>query len=100
MFRHIVSWNFNEDVSEEERAAIRTELSEKFHALVGVIPGLLKVEVGMPPHPTSNADLVLYCEMENENTFTVYHDHPEHIKVATIIRSHCHDRRCTNFYAE
>ncbi len=100
MFRHIVSWNFNEDVSEEKRKELMVELSEKFHALVGVIPGLLKVEVGMPSHPSSNADLVLYCEMEDENACIVYDNHPEHIKVATIVRSHCHDRRCTNFYAE
>ena len=100
MFRHIVSWNFNDDVNEEERKAIMAELSVKAHALVGKIPGLLKVEVGMPPHPTSNADMVLYCEMEDENTFTVYRDHPEHLKVATIVRAKCHDRRCTNFYAE
>ena len=54
MVRHIVSWNFKPEVTPERREELHKELAEKFTALVGKIPGLTKVEVGMPPLGSSN----------------------------------------------
>ncbi len=61
MVRHIVSWNFKPEISAEERTRIQQEMSEAFPRLVGVVPGLLCVETGMPPLGSSNADMSLYC---------------------------------------
>ena len=77
MVRHIVSWNFKPEVTPERREELHKELAEKFTALVGKIPGLTKVEVGMPPLGSSNCELALYCEMEKESDIPVYRDHPD-----------------------
>ena len=74
MVRHIVSWNFKEEIPEEKRAEIRETLAAAFPTLVGKIPGLLNVSVGMPPLGSSNCDLALYCEMEEEKDLAVYRE--------------------------
>ena len=100
MVRHIVSWNFREDVPEEKREEVRNELKKAFPALVGKIPGLLKAEVGMPPLGTSNCDMSLYCELNNAEDIPVYANHPEHLKVAAIVRANCEGRRAVDMEME
>lgn len=99
MVRHIVSWNFKEEIPEEKRAEIRETLAAAFPTLVGKIPGLLNVSVGMPPLGSSNCDLALYCEMEEEKDLAVYRDHSEHQKIAKIVRANCEGRRCVDLEA-
>jgi len=96
MVRHIVSWNFREEISEERRVEVRQELSQRFPVLVGRIPGLLKAEVGMPPLNSSNCDMALYCEIEDEKSLNIYRDHPEHQAVAAVVKAHCRQRRCVD----
>ncbi|WP_434309047.1 Dabb family protein [Hominifimenecus sp. rT4P-3] len=99
MIRHIVSWNFKPEISEEKRVEIRAALAEAFPTLVGKIPGLIAVSVGMPPLESSNCDLALYCEMEEEKDLIIYRDHPEHVKIAEIVRANCEGRRCVDIKA-
>ena len=96
MVRHVVSWNFKPEVSEERRAELRQELAAAFPTLVGKIPGLTKVLVGAPPLASSSCDLALYCELEKEEDLAVYQNHPEHLKIAAIVRANCQDRRCVD----
>jgi len=96
MVRHIVSWNFREEIPEEKRAEVRQELSRRFPALVGKIPGLIKAEVGIPPLSSSNCDMALYCEIEDEKSLYIYQKHPEHQAVAAVVKAHCHERRCVD----
>lgn len=100
MVRHIVSWNFKPEVTPERREELHKELAEKFTALVGKIPGLTKVEVGMPPLGSSNCEQALYCEMEKESDIPVYRDHPEHQAIATIVRANCEGRRCVDLLSK
>ena len=100
MVRHVVSWNFKDEVPEERRVELMKELAAAFPTLIGKIPGLLKVEVGMPPLKSSNCDMVLYCEMEKEEDLAVYRDHPDHVAIAQIIRANCKERRCTDIVAD
>lgn len=96
MVRHIVSWNFKDEVSAERRAELTKELGAAFPTLLGKVPGLTKVEVGAPPLTSSNCDLALYCEMEKEEDLAVYRDHPAHVAIAEIVRANCKERRCVD----
>lgn len=40
MVKHIVMWNFKEDVPEGEKKAIKEKAKKELEALVGVVPGL------------------------------------------------------------
>lgn len=100
MVRHIVSWNFKDEVSEERREELRKELAAAFPTLIGKVPGLTKVEVGAPPMSSSNCDLALYCELEKEEDVAVYRDHPAHVAIAQIVRANCKERRCVDIVAD
>ncbi|MCD8011202.1 MAG: Dabb family protein [Lachnospiraceae bacterium] len=97
MVRHIVSWNFRPDVPEETRQEVLKKLAEEFPKLKDKVPGVLRVETGMPPMDSSNADAALYVELEDEAALEGYRTHPDHLAVASIVRAHCQERRCTDF---
>jgi len=99
MVRHIVSWNYREEVPAEKREALNGYFREAFPALVGLIPGVTKVDFFAPPLSSSSKDLCLYVEMEGPEVIEVYANHPEHIKVAQHIRANCKDRCCTDIEA-
>ena len=100
MVRHIVSWNFREDITEDRRAELYAYFKEAFPALKGKIPGILKVEIAAPPLASSTKDMVLYVEMEKPEDIPVYANHPEHLKVAGVVRANFKDRCAADFTAE
>ena len=100
MVTHLVSWKFRADIPAEDRIRIGKELSEAFPALVGKIPGLLKVRFFAPPLASSTCDMALYCELEKESDIAVYAQHPEHLKVAAVVRANCEGRCAVDFPAE
>lgn len=96
MVRHIVSWNFKPELSEEERRAAAETLVARMTALRDLVPCLERLEVFQPPIGLSNCDLCMYTEIDKEENLVVYRDHPEHQKVVKLIHQWCCDRRCTD----
>ena len=74
MVKHIVAFNFKEDVNKEETVPFVAGLLEP---LVGKIPGLLALEVR--PCFAGGMDFCLYSEVESREALAVYADHPLHI---------------------
>ena len=97
MFKHLVAWNYNEDVTPERREELNEYFAKAFPELKDLIPGIQRVVMLTPPHKSSTRDLALYIEMDDEDAFYVYEKHPEHIRVAQVIRANCHDRCSVNF---
>ncbi len=79
MVKHIILWNLKEEFN---TAAIKTEMKAALEGLVGVVPGLLKMEIEIEPLATSNADVMLYSELESAEALAGYAPHPAHVKVA------------------
>ena len=46
MVKHIVFWNLKEDLQGRAREERLRQIKEGFEALQGVIPGLLRIEIG------------------------------------------------------
>jgi hypothetical protein len=86
MIKHIVMWTLKEQAEGASKAENIIKIREQLEALVGVVPGLLNVEVGenFTDSPAA-ADLVLYSEIESREALPVYQQHPEHVKVAQFI---------------
>lgn len=81
MIKHIVMWDLRGDTA-AERAAQADRLSASFASLVGRIPGLLHLEVGVDHSGVDYAcDVVLYSEFESQAALDAYADHPEHLRV-------------------
>ncbi len=81
MIKHIVMWNLAGDTPQANREACLF-LKERFEGLEGLIPGLLKIEVGVDISRIDYAcDVVLYTEFESEQALVDYAVHPEHLRV-------------------
>jgi len=81
MIKHIVMWNVKGDTPEEKARAVRL-LKSAFEGLVGKIPGLLHMEVGVDTSRIDYAcDVVLYSEFESQDALAAYAVHAEHIRV-------------------
>ena len=81
MIKHIVMWDVRGETNDEKQAAART-IKEKFEALVGQIPGLLTLEIGIDISRISYAcDVVLYSEFEDEQALKLYAEHAAHLRV-------------------
>jgi hypothetical protein len=81
MIKHIVMWNVRGDSPEDKRTAA-DDLKRRFEALVGQVPGLIRLEIGIDFSRVSYAcDVVLYSEFENREALITYGEHPAHLKV-------------------
>ena len=94
MVRHIVSWNFKPELTQEERQQAREILVPRINALKELIPCVLEVKAHCPPLDSSNCDLVLYSEVAQASDLPLYQNHPEHQAVVPLIQKYFCDRRC------
>ena len=81
MVKHIVMWNLADKDKVAENGAI---MKQKLEALVGVVPGLLRAEVGVG---FNGYDVALYTEL----------DHPAHCKVKEFVHSVICERVCCDY---
>lgn len=94
MIKHIILWNFQEGKgNEEDKLAIKSGLE----ALKNKIPGIVEIEVITKPVAGSNADIMLNSTFESIEALNNYQVHPEHVKVATIVKSVTCNRMCMDF---
>jgi hypothetical protein len=81
MIKHIVMWNLKGETSEEKAQAV-DRLKNAFESLIGKIPGLLHVEIGIDMSKGDYAcDVVLYSEFDSHESLAAYAVHAEHIRV-------------------
>jgi Stress responsive A/B Barrel Domain len=74
-------WNLQGETPEEKRAAALF-LKSRFEGLVGLIPGMRTLEVGMDTSGVDYAcDVVLYTEFDDQQSLDDYATHPEHLRV-------------------
>ncbi len=98
MIKHIVMWRLKEEaagVSRTENAArIKTELE----ALVGRIPEILELEVGINlKEDPAAADVVLVSTFNSLETLAAYAAHPDHQKVVPFIKEVVSDRSVVDY---
>ena len=94
MVRHIVSWNFKPELSEEQRREIGAKAVAAIDGLTGQIPCLVDIKAHCPPLDGSTAQLVLYSEVERVEDLPRYQNHPAHQAILPLIRDHFCDRHC------
>ncbi|MDK1376819.1 MULTISPECIES: Dabb family protein [unclassified Sinorhizobium] len=81
MIKHIVIWNVRGE-SEEERKASALNLKLRFEGLIGEVPGLVSLEVGIDFSRVPYAcDVVLYSEFTDKASLAAYAEHPAHLRV-------------------
>ncbi len=95
MVKHIILWTLKEECNQEQ---VKKQMKAALEGLVGVVPGLLKMRIEINPLASSNADVMLYSEFENEKALKGYAVHPAHVEVAdTKVRPFTKTRMCMDF---
>lgn len=81
MIKHIVMWNVRGDTPKRKQEAALF-LKNRFETLIGRIPGLKKLEVGIDISGADYAcDVVLYTEFDTVQSLEAYASHPDHLRV-------------------
>lgn len=100
MVKHVILWQLKDELTAAQKAEAKSAIKNGLESLAGKIPGLLKIKVNTSPLETSNADLMLECEMENFDALKGYAVHPEHVAVAqNIVRPNVKLRVCMDYEA-
>ena len=82
MTKHIILWTLKEDLSADEKAAVKAGIKEGLEGLVGQIPGLVDIHVQTDCLATSTADLMLDSTFTDAAALQEYALHPAHVAVA------------------
>ena len=59
MVKHIIVWNFKEDMSVEEKQTAAAKIKAELEALQGVIEGLIEIKVEVEHLSSSSGELML-----------------------------------------
>ncbi len=95
MVKHIILWNLKEEYN---TAAVKEAMKRELEGLVGVVPGLLKMQIEIAPLSTSNVDVMLYSELADAAALAGYAGHPAHVHVAdTFVRPFTKTRTVIDF---
>lgn len=93
MIKHVIIWDLKDELSAEQKKEAAAKIKNELEALAG-LKGVLKMKVYIEPVLTSNCDIMLDSEFENEEAFNFYQDHPDHIAVKDYIASVKKERKC------
>lgn len=100
MVKHIILWKLDEKLSESEKEQVKTNAKRELEALVGLVPGLLSMNIEIGRLETSNADIMLESSFDSLEALKGYKDHPEHVRVANgYVRPYTVQRLCLDFNA-
>lgn len=98
MVKHIILWKLKDNLSEEEKKSVKIGAKAGLESLQGKIPGLLKISVRIEGLDSSNADMMLDCDFEDEASLKGYALHPEHNAVANAkVRPYTQTRLCLDY---
>ena len=82
MVKHVNLWKFREELTAEEKAAVRQGMKEAFEALPGQIPGMVSCVIRTELGPKSNADCMMECTFESMEALDAYRGNPLHQDIA------------------
>ncbi len=99
MVKHIILWTLKSELSDAEKSTVKAGIKEGLESLVGVVPGLLEVNVQVDGRLlSSNADVMLDCTLESEEALKAYSVHPAHVAVAdSKVRPFTSVRSCFDY---
>lgn len=101
MVKHIILWQLKDELSAEEKEAVKAGIKEGLEGLKGTVPGVLDICVQTEGLSSSNADLMLDASFVDEEALKGYAVHPAHVAVAdTKVRPFTKARICLDFEQE
>ena len=98
MVKHIILWQLKDELSAEEKTAVKAGIKEGLEGLLGKVPGLTEIKVYTDGLASSNADVMLDSTLVDEEDLKGYAVHPDHVAVADgKVRPYTKTRVCLDF---
>ena len=97
MVHHIVLWNLNEGLSEEEKKNAANRIKKELEAVKEEVSGVISLSVVTDGLSSSNKDIGLISVFESEEALKAYQVHPAHVAAGTYIRSVTTGRSCIDY---
>ena len=98
MVRHVIVWTLKDELSADEKAAVKEGIREGLEGLKGRIPGLTDIRVYTEGLPSSSGDLMLDSAFESAEALKNYAVNPAHVAVAGgKVRPYTKVRSCFDF---
>jgi hypothetical protein len=73
-------------------------MKEQLLACAGIVPGILKLEVGIAePGLEATYDVVLYSEFESKEALDAYQSHPQHQALKPFFSAVRDARQCMDY---
>ncbi|MCC8096583.1 MAG: Dabb family protein [Tannerellaceae bacterium] len=87
MLKHIVMWKLKAEAEGKTKAENALWMKEHLEALVGVVPEIRSLEVGINIKESAMAyDAVLVSTFDDEAALEAYKVNPEHVKISTYCK--------------
>lgn len=98
MLKHVVMWRFIEGAEGKSRSEHAQWMKEHLEALVGVVPEIRALEVGIDCNKGAAAyDAVLISLFEDAEALKRYKHHPAHLAISTYCKQVCESRTVVDF---
>lgn len=98
MLKHVVMWRFIEGAEGKSRSEHAQWMKEHLEALVGVVPEIRALEVGIDCNKGAAAyDAVLISLFEDTEALKRYKHHPAHLAISTYCKQVRESRTVVDF---
>ena len=98
MIRHIVMWKLKETAECASRVENVLKLKEKLEGCRDIVPGMLKLEVGIAaPGLESTYDVVLVSDFADKAALDAYQVHPTHAALKGFVGAVRESRECVDY---
>lgn len=98
MIKHIVMWKLKDHAEGADRATNARKMKAQLEACAGIVPGILKLEVGLTePGLEATYDVVLYSEFESKEALDAYQSHPQHAALKPFFGAVRDARQCMDY---
>ncbi len=97
MITHIVAWNFSNELTDAQKKAYGLQLQKEFAELINTVPSLTSITFTCNLEASSTRQAMLFTTFDNIAGLDAYQAHPEHLKVAELVRKIMIERVCLDF---
>ena len=97
MVKHIVLWNFVEELTTQERTQAGEKMKQLLEPIKERVPGAVDIRVIMNEQESSNRDVALISTFETLEALAEYQKHPDHVSAGKYIRSVTCNRACMDY---
>ena len=94
MVRHIVFWNFLEELSDAEKAEAGAKMKALLEPIKELVPGAVEIQVVPNQLASSNRDIALISTFES---LAAYQNHPAHVEAGKYVGSVTCNRACMDY---